>query len=87
MVLSSGAADAMAARLAQWASRDGGAADVAAAAAWAAAAPAPPPKPPAWLRLRAPPQQATPPPPANASAGWMGLSLWSADDRPDGACA
>ena len=81
MVLAEGAADDLAVRLAEWATRDGGPADVAAAAQRALYAASPPPRPPAWSVQK---QRPRPPPPLNTRAGWMGLSLWSADDQPDG---
>jgi hypothetical protein len=82
VVLAAGAADAMAARVAEWTRRGGGAADVAPTVAAMATAPRPPPPPPARLSRRAP--RAPPPPADDGVDGWMGLSLWSADDLPDG---
>jgi hypothetical protein len=82
MVLAEGAADDLADRLAEWAGREGGAADVAQAAQKALFMASPPPLQPAWKTRGAVPR---PPPPLNRRAGWMGLSLWSADDLPDGA--
>lgn len=83
VLLARSAANDLSNRLAEWATRGGGPADVTAASAAAQAAlPKPPPA--------AVPKRTPSPPPVqpDETAGWMGLSLWSADAAPDGhACA
>jgi len=83
VLLARGAATHLGARIAEWLTRGGGPADVAAAALAAQTAP---PQPPAPMVVKTTPSP--PPVQPDETAGWMGLSLWSADDAPDGhACA
>lgn len=76
VVLARGAGDALAARLTDWLAREAGAVNAAPAAAKAAAVAD---SQRGMVSRRPPPPMADDP-----SKGWLGLSLWSADDLPDG---
>ena len=92
VVLAQGAADALMARLREWTARSHGSSNATGAADRAMAARLPPvdtsPRKGGIKTMTRRASTPQPPIPDFPEVGWLGLSLWSADDEPDGhACA